>query len=214
MLTHGRDDHAAASCRAVQVEADAVADEQLAAERAEEDQPLHDADEPRREVGALQRVARVLQAAEQERDEADGERVVARERRDHDPRVAVAGGVGRAGRACGGSRRPGLRRRCRRSRRRAPSPRGSSGACACRRSARRAASRRSPAPRTRSACACRAPRRGPRPRRRPAARTAARASRRAIAGQLAASGRFLPCGNTFAVGLDVSRQYDCESKIR
>src|SRR5579871_982552 len=33
-------------------------------------------------------------------------------------------------------------------------------------------------------------------------------------GQLAAPGRFLPCGNTFAVGLDVSRQYDCESKIR
>ena len=33
-------------------------------------------------------------------------------------------------------------------------------------------------------------------------------------GQLAASGKFLPCGNTFAVGLDVSRQYDCESKIR
>ncbi len=51
------------------IERDAVADEQLAAERAEEDDALHDADEPGREVGALQGEARVLQPAEQERDE-------------------------------------------------------------------------------------------------------------------------------------------------
>ena len=36
-----------------------VAKQQLAAERAEEDDPLHHAHEPRREVGALKRVARV-----------------------------------------------------------------------------------------------------------------------------------------------------------
>ena len=42
------------------VEADAVTHEQLAAERAEQDQSLHDADEPSREVGALQREAGVL----------------------------------------------------------------------------------------------------------------------------------------------------------
>ena len=78
----------------------AVADEQLAAERAEEDQPLHHADEPGREVGALQRVAGVLEPAEQERDEHDGERVVARERGDDDAGVAVAAAAaGRAGRA-------------------------------------------------------------------------------------------------------------------
>ena len=62
-----------------------MADEHLAAERAEEDQPLHHADETRREVGALQRIARVLEPAEQERDHADGERVVAPERRDTMP---------------------------------------------------------------------------------------------------------------------------------
>ena len=71
-------------------EPDAVADEQLAAERAEEDDPLDHADEPGREVGALERVARVLEPADQERDEADRERVVAGERGDDDPRVAVA----------------------------------------------------------------------------------------------------------------------------
>jgi hypothetical protein len=66
-----------------------VANEQLAPERGEEDQALHDSDETRREVRALQRVPRVLQAAEQDRDEHDRERVVAGERRDHDARIAV-----------------------------------------------------------------------------------------------------------------------------
>ena len=33
-------------------------------------------------------------------------------------------------------------------------------------------------------------------------------------GHDAASGSGLPCGKTFAVGLEVSRQYDSESKIR
>ena len=34
------------------------------------------------------------------------------------------------------------------------------------------------------------------------------------AGQLAAAGRFFPCGNTFADGEVMSRQYDVLSKIR
>ena len=45
---------------------------------------------PGREVGALQREAGVLEPADEHGDEADGERVVARERRDDDPRVAEA----------------------------------------------------------------------------------------------------------------------------
>src|SRR4051812_49881853 len=70
-------------------EAQPVADQELPAERAEQDQPLHDADEARWEVGSLQCEARVLQPAEQERDEADSERVVARERGDDDAGVAI-----------------------------------------------------------------------------------------------------------------------------
>ena len=75
----------------MQVDANAIAHEDIASERAEEDEALHDADQARREVGSLQRVAGVLQAAEQHRDHADGERVVAGERRDHDPGVAAVG---------------------------------------------------------------------------------------------------------------------------
>jgi len=56
-----------------------VAREDLAAERREEDDPLDHADEAGREIGALERVAGVLEAAEQERDEDDCERVVAAE---------------------------------------------------------------------------------------------------------------------------------------
>ena len=150
---------AAAVPRRAARDAQPVADEQLAAERAEEDDPLHHADEPGGEVDALERVARVLEPADQERDEHDRERVVAGERGDDDPRVAVARcwQAVRRRRAGGGSRRPGSRRRGRRARPTAPSPRGSSAACACRRSARRAASRRSPAPRSRTASASRAP---------------------------------------------------------
>ena len=93
------------------------------------------ADEAGGEVDALQRVAGVLQAAEQERDEQDGERVVARERRDHDPGVAEPGGR----QSARVEHVPEVavlatRRRCPRPRPRAPSRRGSSAACACRRS--------------------------------------------------------------------------------
>ena len=76
-------------CAARPEEGEPVLHEQLAAEHREQDHPLHHADEARREVGALQRVAGVLQPSEQERDEHDGERVVAGERRDDDARVAV-----------------------------------------------------------------------------------------------------------------------------
>ena len=78
----------ASACDASGVEPQPVADQQLAAEGAEEDDPLHHADEPRREVGALQREPGVQEPADEHRDEADGERVVAGERRDDDPRVA------------------------------------------------------------------------------------------------------------------------------
>src|SRR3954462_10080810 len=64
-----------------------VTHEELAAERAEEDQSLHDADETCREVGALQREAGVLQATEEQSHEHDRKRVVARERSDDDARV-------------------------------------------------------------------------------------------------------------------------------
>ena len=139
-------------------EADAVADEQLAAERREEDDPLHHADEPGREVGALERVARVLEAADEERDAArrrTGCSGRAPRRRCRCSRSTASGGRSGRRRACARSRRPGSRRRARRSRRRSPSPRGSCGACECPHSARRAASRRAPAPRSRSGCASR-----------------------------------------------------------
>ena len=45
---------------------------------------------PAGKSGPLQGVAGVLEPADQERDEDDGERVVAGERGDDDPRVAVA----------------------------------------------------------------------------------------------------------------------------
>ena len=65
-----------------------VADQQLAAERTEQDDPLHDADKPRGKVWALEGEAGVLEPAEKQGDEAHGERVVAGECRDDDPRVA------------------------------------------------------------------------------------------------------------------------------
>ena len=175
-------------------EADAIADEQLAAERREQDHALHHADEPRREVRPLERRAGVLEAAEQEGDEDDRERVVAREGRDDDARVAVAVrsqavrvGVERRAR----SRRSGSPRRGRRARRRAPSRRGSCAGCACRSSGRRAASRSSPGPRSRSACGSTAPRGRSRRRSRPGSRAGRRRSSRCV-GQLAASGSVLP----------------------
>ena len=80
----------AAPPRFVRDDAHAVADEHLSAECREQDDPLDHADEAGREVRALQRVAGVLEPAHQERDQDDGERVVAGERGDHDSRVAVA----------------------------------------------------------------------------------------------------------------------------
>ena len=65
-----------------------VPEQQLPTERAEEDDPLHHPDEPGREVGPLQRVPGVEQSPDEHGDEADGERVVARERRDDDAGVA------------------------------------------------------------------------------------------------------------------------------
>ncbi len=208
-------DHAAASADARAArEPHPVADEQLAAERAEEDQPLHDADEPRREVDALQRVARVLQAAEQERDEADRERVVARERRDHDARVAVAGGgqaarvervaeVAVLARAADAGDRAGERHHGEDL-----PPRAHAGV---RRGARRVADHLhlEAEPRARvehphEAAISDAEQQAERHDSEPTCDS----------GQLAASGSVLPCGNTLAVGLDVSRQYDSESKIR
>ena len=51
---------------------------------------LHHPDEAGWEVGPLQREAGVAETADQERDQHDRERVVARERGDDDARVAVA----------------------------------------------------------------------------------------------------------------------------
>ena len=65
-----------------------VAQEQLAAQGTEEDDSLHHAHEAGREVRSLQRVAGVQQPADEHRHETDGERVVARERRHDDARVA------------------------------------------------------------------------------------------------------------------------------
>src|SRR5207302_1521677 len=70
-------------------DSDAIADEQLAAERGEQDDSLHHADEPGWKVRALQRVARVLQRSDEERDDNARKRVVARERGDDDARVPV-----------------------------------------------------------------------------------------------------------------------------
>src|SRR4029078_2328232 len=68
---------------------DTVADEDLPAKRAEQDDPLHHAHEPEREVGPLQEEPRVLQTAEEDAHQEDGERVVPAERGDDDARVAV-----------------------------------------------------------------------------------------------------------------------------
>ena len=197
-------------------EAHAVAHEQLAAERAEEDDALHHADEAGREVGALERVARVAEPADQERHEHDRERVVARERGDHDAGVAVArllqparveqvAEVAVLARAADAGEQA----------RTAPSRAGCCAACACPRSARRAASRRSRRPRSRSACARRAPRRRRRARPRRAGRTGSRGSCR---GRTSATRRRraapCPAGNCSAPGDDVSRQYESVSKIR
>ena len=71
------------------VEPHPVADEELAAEHREQDRPLHHAHEARGEVRALKRIARVLEATDEERGENRRKRVVPRERRDDDPGVAV-----------------------------------------------------------------------------------------------------------------------------
>ena len=207
--------------RRAPAEAHAVADEQLAAERREEDQPLDHADEPRREVGALQRVARVLQPADQERDDerrrtgCSGRAPRRRSRRSRSTAAAARSGRRRA---CGGSRRPGSRRRGRRARPRSPSPRGSCGACACPRSAPRAASRRAPAPRSRSASASRGTTEHDRDEHGDARRRAAARSPPCrwivAAGQSAESGSALPVGKTVALKPSVSRKYDSLLKIR
>ena len=88
-VVHGRRLGGRRRCPSRPVDRDAVADEELAAEHREQDDSLHDPDEARGEVRALQRVARVLEAAHQEGDEHHGERVVPRERRNDDARVAV-----------------------------------------------------------------------------------------------------------------------------
>src|SRR4051812_42883918 len=67
---------------------DSIAEENLAPEDAEEEDPLHDTDEPRREIDSLQREARVLEAAEQDGDEHDRHRVVAGKCGNDDARVA------------------------------------------------------------------------------------------------------------------------------
>src|SRR5262249_25113417 len=69
-------------------EPEAVPDQELTPERAEEDDSLHHADQPRREVGALEVEARVLEPAQKDRDQADGERVVAAEGGEDDSAVA------------------------------------------------------------------------------------------------------------------------------
>src|SRR5919201_2079447 len=72
-------------------DAQPVPDQNLASERAEQDDALHHAYEAGWEVDALEGEARVLEAAEQHRDEADRQRVVPGQRRDDDARVAERG---------------------------------------------------------------------------------------------------------------------------
>src|SRR5919109_2039606 len=70
-----------------------VADQHLAPECAEEDDALHDTYEALREVDPLQREARVLEPAQEHRDETDGQSVVAGESGNDDPCVAEGGSL-------------------------------------------------------------------------------------------------------------------------
>ena len=81
--------HAASVAGSRTADTDAIANEQLAAERREQDDPLHHADEAGWEVDSLQRVARVLQRPDEKRDDDDRDRVVARKRGHDDAGVAV-----------------------------------------------------------------------------------------------------------------------------
>ena len=193
---------------------DPIAHQHLAAERAEQDQALHHADEPRREVGTLQRVAGVLQAAEQERDEADGERVVAREGGDHDSGVAVArrrqpARIERVTEVAVLARTADARDGARERHHGEDLPAGAHAGVA--RCPGRVADHLHLEAEARARVEDPDQRRDDHAERRPSGSTRLPAC---DTGQLAASGRFLPCGNTFAVALEVSRQYDSESKIR
>ena len=134
---------------------------------------------PEAEVRALQGVARVLEAAHQERDEhprRTGCTARAPQRRCPCSRSSPAAGP--AHRARGGSPPSGSRRRSRRSRPRGRGPTTIFRLVRSPRTAPRAASPRSPAPRTRTAYVRRAPRRRPRRRRRGRTRRGSRSSRR------------------------------------
>ena len=137
------------------VEAQPVAEKELTTERAEEDDALHDADEPGREIGPLEREAAVLQPAEQHRHDAYREWVVAGERGDDDSRVAEGGGLKAVRAAVERVREVAdLARAAETSDgARYPSPQGSCDAYACPRSGRRAASRPSRSTSKPSACA-------------------------------------------------------------
>ena len=100
-----------------------VAVEELATQRAEQDQPLQHADESRGEIGALQRIARVLEPAEQDRDDHDARGCNAPAPRPRCRCSRSSPAAGHAGRARAGSRPPGSRRRGPRTRPRGRTPR-------------------------------------------------------------------------------------------